>query len=39
MVVFLVWFVRELWATVRSYRRERQWDALAKAGDPTPEKF
>jgi hypothetical protein len=34
-VVFLIWLAQQIWATVRSYRRERQWEELAKKGDPT----
>jgi len=26
---------RDIWATVRSYRRERAWDLRAQDGDPT----
>jgi hypothetical protein len=34
-VVFVVRLAQQIWATARSYRRERQWDELAKMGDAT----
>ena len=34
-LVVIYWLAQQIWGTVRSYRRERQWDELAQKGDAT----